>query len=76
MKSRRHPSETRPGASFLLLCPREWGIDLQKRKKLPIPGPGERGGGGGGMVTTKIEKTKIANLLRFIKYKQYALALC
>ena len=72
MKSRRHPSETRPGASFLFLCPRGWGIDLQKRKKLQIPGPGGRGG----MVTSQIELRIIANLLRFIKYKKYALALC
>ena len=50
MKSRRHPSETLAGASFLnyclFLCPRGWGIDLQERKKLQIPGD-VRGGGGG-----------------------------
>ena len=74
MKSRRHPSETRPGASFLFLCPRGWGIDLQKRKK--IANPRARRRGGGGMVTSQIELRIIANLLRFIKYKKYALALC
>ena len=49
MKSRRHHSETLPGASFLnyclFLCPRGWGIDLQERKKLQIPRD-VRGGGG------------------------------
>ena len=52
MKSRRHASETLAGASFLnfclFLCPQEWGIDLQERKKIANP-RGCPGGGGVGL---------------------------
>ena len=43
--------QERGGGNCLFLLARGWGIDLQERKKLQIPG----GVPGGGMVTSKIE---------------------
>ena len=58
MKSRRHPSETLAGASFLnyclFLCPRGRGIDLKERKRIANPRGCPRGLGGGGGLQVKL----------------------